>query len=298
MKLENRPLCLTAMAYEWCSVICENHDLEYSGSFLLTTLELGFRHINPREDYIGAALTHTKHHQELANVVFRSQRSEAIADLLYAWTTRSHSRAPAHMLLGTYAEHLVGLHDLAPFSPRLRRLVVRSVELIGYEGFERVGVKRFIELLNNLHVTVEDMDSKTNWANLLMNTFQSLEGAQHLSHWYWELLVELTMLDSWRLSRDPTYSPQITISLTEAQEWSKLECWMGTVWMLWPPEAGGIAEEDISRTMLLLFRQRPGAAQKLEQWMGRWSQECVGDIPESFQRICKQAHEEVQRDTP
>ena len=95
-----------------------------------------------------------------------------------------------------------------------------------------------------------------------------------------------------------TYSPQITTSLTEAQEWDKLECWMGTVWVAWPPEADGIKEEDLSRTMLLLFRQRPGAAQKLEQWMERWSQQHGEDIPESFQQICKQAYEAAQRDAP
>jgi len=298
MKLENRPRYLTEMAYEWCSVICENHNLGRCGRLLLPTLELGFRHIGQRGNSIGATLTHTKHHQELANVVFRSQSSEAIADLLYAWTTCGPSHAPAHTLLGTCTEHLVGLHNLAPFSPRLRQLVIRSVGVIGYEGFKGLGVERFIDLLEHLHITVEDIGMDFKWVNLLLNTLQSSEATQLLSHWYWELLVELAISRPWRLERNTTYSPQTITFLAEAQEWSKLECWMGTVWMVWPPGTGGATEGDLGRSMVLLLRQRPGAAQKLEQWMGRWSQKRRKGIPESFQRICKQAHEEAQWDAP
>jgi len=110
--------------------------------------------------------------------------------------------------------------------------------------------------------------------------------------------VEFTTLRPSWLRRDITYNPEITTFLTEAQEWNKLACWMGTVWMMWPPEAGGITEEDLGRSILLLFHQRSGAAQKLEQWVDRWSQGCREDIPESFQRICKQAHEAARRDAP
>jgi len=140
------------------------------------------------------------------------------------------------------------------------------------------------------------MDSRSNWANLLLNTLQPSEGAQCLSNWYWELLVELAILVSRWLRSDVVYNPQITAFLTEAQEWSKLECWMGIVWMLWLPRAGSLTEEDLGRTMQLLFRQRPGAAQKLEQWMERWSQKRGKDVPGPFQRICKQAYEAAQQD--
>jgi len=288
------------MAYEWCSVICENHNLERCEGLLLATLEFGFRHLNPRVYYIEASLSHTEYHQELASIAFRSQRSEGIADLLYAWTTHSRSHAPAHTLLGTCAEHLVDLHNLVPFSPRLRQLVVHSVELIGYKGFEGVGVERFIEMLNHLHITADDMDLAFEWATLLLDTLRSSEATQLLSLWYWELLMEFAIRYSWWLRRNATYSPQIVTFLTEAQEWSKLECWIGTVWMVWPPGTGGATEGDLGRSTELLLHQRPGAAQKLEQWMGRWGQESMNGyaIPESFQRICKQAHEEAQWDAP
>jgi len=297
IKLENRPRCLTEIAYEWCSVICENRQgCEDWESLLPISLEIGFRHLDPRRMYIQAELTHTGHHQGLVDIVFGVGGSEEIADLLHAWTAKGFSHAPAHTLLSTCTSHLVGLHHLVPFSSRLRRLVIRSVELIGYEGFDSVGVEGFIELLENLHVTVEDMDNDSRWVNILLDTLQSSDGPQHLSHWCWELLVELAISVSRWLRPDFAYNSQITTFLTEAQEWSKLECWMGIVWMLWPPRAGGLTEEDLGRTMKSLFRQRPGAGQKLEQWMERWSQTHGKDVPGSFQRICKKAYEAAQKD--
>ena len=38
--------------------------------------------------------------------------------------------------------------------------------------------------------------------------------------------------ESWLVQDELTYSPQIVAFLTGSQEWSKLECWMATVWML------------------------------------------------------------------
>ena len=73
---------------------------------------------------------------------------------------------------------------------------------------------------------------------------------------------------------------------------------MGAVWMIWPPGVGRMTEEDLGHPTLLLFRQRPGAIQKLEQWMERWSKQLFGSIPETFRQLCKQAHEAAQQDTP
>jgi len=73
---------------------------------------------------------------------------------------------------------------------------------------------------------------------------------------------------------------------------------MGIIWMLLPRKADEIAEGDLGHSMLLLFHQRPGAVQKLEQWMEQWSQGRGGEVPESFKRICKQAHEAAQQDAP
>jgi hypothetical protein len=297
VRLEIHPARLTEMAYEWCSVICENHEIfEDRESLLLICLEIGFRHFDFQCQSTEAWIDSSEHHRGLVDVVFKSQKSEVIADLLQAWTMRGRYRDPEHALLGFCAEYLVGLHNLVPFSSRLRRLVIRSVELIGYKGFEGVGMERFVGLLNHLHVAVEDMDEKGNWAELLSDIIQSPKGIQHLSYWYWESLVELAVLGPRWLTVYPTRSLEVIASLTEAQEWSKLECWMRIFWMGMSWEAGAVPEEELGHSMLLLFRQRPGAVQKLEQWMERCSQIREDDIPESFKQICKQAHEAAQQD--
>ena len=66
--------------------------------------------------------------------------------------------------------------------------------------------------------------------------------------------------------------------------------------MVWPPEDSSAIEEDLEHLMLLLSRQRPGSAQKIEEWMERWSQQRKQHISVLFQRLCKQAHEAAQRE--
>ena len=294
--LDTRPMYLTEIAYDWCSVIYENRQsLGNWEGLLLTSLQVGFRHLDPRGQDTVPALIHTEHHLAMVDIVFKSQNGDAIADLLHSWTANYFLPIPHE----TCAERLVCLHNLVPFSSRLRRLVIRSVEFVSYGRFGGVGVERLVGLLNHLHVAVEDMVWSDRWVRFLGGILQTSEGTQLLSQWYWELLVELAIPRSMSFRYETTYNPQTTIFLTEAQEWSKLECWIATVWMLWPPEAGGITEEDLSSSMLLLFRQRPAAFQKLGRWMERWSQMRDGNnIPESFQRICKQAQEATQLDTP
>ena len=298
IELETRPRSLTRMTYEWCSMICKNRkSFEDWERLVLVCLEIGFRHFDFPSPYI-KPFTQTEHHRGLVDVVFESRESEVIADLLRAWTTGYARSERPDELLGSCAGHLVGLHHLVPFSLRLRRLIIRSVERIGYKGFEGVGVERFVELLNHLRVTTEDMASESRWAELLLETFQTPKGVQRLSDRYLELLVELTISLSPAPRDSPAYSPQITKYLVEAQKWSKLEYWMGIVWMTWPPGAGGDTEEGLDDSTLLLFCQRPEAVQKLEQWMEQCYETCGNDIPEPFKQICKQAHEAAQRDAP
>ena len=281
-------------AYEWCSAIYENREhLEDWESLLLVCLELGFRHLDARRlPYI--RLTHTGHHRGLVDVVFKSQNSEAIADLLQAWTTDDDLPEPVGEMVGICAGHLVGLHNLVLFSPRLRQLIIRFAERAGYKGFEGAGVEKLVELLDHLRIAVEEMDRTYRWASLILDVIRSSEGPQRLSHWYWEFLVELAISESEWLKFGDTDALKIAESLIDAQEWDKLECWIGTVWTV--SESAGITEEDLERSTLLLLCQRPGAAQKLEQWIERWSQRWSRRrVPESFQRILTQAHEAVQR---
>ena len=294
VKLETTPQRLTKITYEWCSAIYENcENLPGWEGLLLLCLESGFRRLDFRRDYIKATITHTEHHRGLVDVVFRSQESEVIADLLHAWTTRSDSHGPAVKLLSLCTGHLIGLQNLLLSSPRLRRLVIRSVELTSYEGFEGVGVERFIEFLNHLYVTAEDLDNGSRWVELLVGTIQSSEAPQYLSYSYWELLAELAV-SSYRISIEPTTGLRTTTFLIGAKDWSKLECWMGIFWMLLPEDADP-TEWDLGHSMTLLFHHRSGAVQKLEQWMERRRRERPNYVPKSFQQLCKQADEAAKQ---
>ena len=293
-KLEIRPACLTRIAYKWCSVIYGNREnFEDWESVLLACLEAGFRHLDPWQPSTEIRTAHTEHHQGLVDVVFKSQKCEAIADLLHAWTLQYHFSGQAGAIhIGT--ELLVSLQNLVPFSPRLRRLVIRFVEIAGYKGFAGAGVEKLVELLDHLHITVEDMDMKIKWVSPLLDVIRSSEETQRLSDWYWELLVELAVPVPWWLKFEVTDSLTIAQSLIEAQEWGKLECWIGTVWKL-SLDVGGRTEEDLGNLMLVLFERRPGAAQKLGEWMEEWSQRHMVSIPESFERTCRRAREAAQQ---
>jgi len=185
-------------------------------------------------------------------------------------------------------EYLVTLHHKQAFSSRLRQLIIRTINLIGYHQFEQVGVEGFVELLNNLHVCVKEMDNQANWATLLMGTIQSSKKIQNLSYPHWEFLVEFAISQPWWLE-GITYVPDPMVSLENAEEWDKLRCWMGVVWMVWPPENGKTKREDLEHITLSLFHQQPSAVQKLEQWMERW-RGGGREIPQSFQQICEQEY--------
>ena len=281
------------MGYEWCSVMWENHQnpTDDVDDQLLLSLEIGFRNLDPGSPLTDVKLVHTEHHQRLADVVFERADDEVIADLLHAWTSTSDSHGPPTWF-ETCARHFI---ELRSPSPRLRRFIIRSVGLIGYNGFEQVGVAGFARLLDDLGVGVEDIDARADWTLLLLDIAQSSQGTQHLSLLYWELLAELVILDSPLVQGRP-YAPQTVTSLRDAQEWDKLECWIGVVWILWPPGAGGAAEGDLEHVMVTLSRQRPDAISKLEQRVKRWSGEHSGDLSESFRGICKLAREALQQD--
>ena len=285
--LEVRPECLTAFAYEWCSAIYENREtLRDWRSLLFVCLKIGFRHFDARR-YYEIRLTHTEQHWRLVDVVFESQENQTIADLLCAWTMGHQFPGPADTLVNICAGHLDGLHNLIHYSSRSRLLVIRFVENAGYKGFEGAGVENLIELLDHIHVAFKEMGQKSMWMALLLDVIRSPKGTQYLSHHCWELLLELAVLSPGWLSHEVANSAEITKSLVEAPEWGKLECWIGLAWIL-------RVEEDLENPMVLLFRQRPGAAQKLKEWMERSCQLKGVNIPATFQRICTRAHEPVQ----
>ena len=154
--------------------------------------------------------------------------------------------------------------------------------------------EKLTELLNHLHVAVEEMDSEYTWKLLLKDAIQSSGGTQHLSHSYWELLVGLAMSkdsDGVSLNLEDADALKVAKSLIDAEEWDKLECWTGIAWMCCTSAVIN-TKEGLKQSTLLLLRHRPGAAQKLEQWTeqryGKWALRFL-------RPIITRAREEVQR---
>ena len=115
------------------------------------------------------------------------------------------------------------------------------------------------------------------WCAILMEIIWSTE-AQHLAIHSWKFLAELVIQ---AYLRRTTYHSDVTTSLMDAQEWDKLECWVGIVWMACSLELVGKELED---AMEALEKERPGALRKR---MERWSEE-RGGLPllKPFQQTC------------
>ena len=282
---KSRPSFFTEMAYEWCSVICEQR-LGREGEdsrvreLLFLSLEIGFRHLDFRDRDEDVELAHTAHHQRMVDVVFKYGSGETIADLLHAWTSSEQYGDP-YTSLHTCASHLIGLQRLRPFSPRLRHLIISSIGLIGFQKFGQVGTEKTFELLDYLRIRVEDVDSHKGWAEFLLNVIRSPEGIHRLPYPYWELMVELILQGGvWLCEYYSNYS-HIMESLEGAGGWDRLECWIGFVWHLWGPNQAA----NLESATLSLLRQQSGGVRKLEQWMKRSKKE---GKRESFQRLREQ----------
>ena len=285
-KLEDRSGLLAVRAYGWCAIIWANRrSYNCWEGLLCLSLRVGFRRLDPRA-HIDLVLT--EHHREMAGSIFESNRCGEIEDLLVALNQHSIGR-PAVKSLGKFKRYLINLHNTAvPFSPRLQQLVLESVALIGYEGFEEVGIENFFGFLNHLSTGVEVTDIPAQLCYTLLDAARSPGGHRYLTLQSWGLLANLTAECSWWCFVH--YNPRVTSSLLEAHEWEKLECWMGVVWMMWPPLISDVPE-DLKNAMESLLRNRPGAVRKLTEWMERSSERRKSVVPESFEQICEQARQ-------
>jgi len=290
-RMGNRPTWLTERAYEWCSMICKNYqNLEDGQILLFLSLEIGFRHLDPKSPWNVVSLTHTEHHSKMADIIFESGDHEAITNLLLAWTLGDEPPSPQRPL-NACARHITLLPKPHLFSLRLQQVIIHSIITIGYEGFKEAGVEEFVALLDNLHFDTDNPQWKCQWVMLLLDVLQSSEAAQLLSQHHWKSLVELVIQWSEYLEYGwATYNPQIMTNLKGAQEWDKLECWIGVVWLMWPPENDKTMEMDLEDGMLLLSHKQPGSIQRLQQWMGQWKGIWYLNVPQSFGRICEEAN--------
>ena len=292
--VEGRPLSYEGTAYEWCAVIWENSQSYKDWEGLFLSLEFGFRHHDPHRCRVSFDLPHTENHREFTKAVFKSNRHEAIEDLLCALVMHC-SGEPAIKSFGFCKWYIVDLLNgsvTAPISPRLLQLIIRSIGLIGYRGFEEVRPGQTVELLNHLRIGVGDIPWPSSLTSMLMEAIKSAKAPQSLAIQVWESLARSAIFRSRTLMSVTTYDPHVTDFLLDAQEWEKLECWLGIVWMTWLSETDDVTEE-VKHATNLLFRQKPAAVQKHTQWMEEWSGLEKKPIPGTFQQICEQARQEA-----
>lgn len=257
-----RPHHLATMACEWCSVICANYrNLDEGETLLFLSLQVGFRHQDPERGPVEAEFIHSQHHQSMVDIVFGSQRDDVIGDFLHAWMPDGYALGPPASRT-MCAKHLVNLPN-PNSSPRLRRLIIQSIGLIGHQEFEKVGVESFSRLLDRLGVCVDDVDCAPKWTGLLLGVINSPGGSDRLSYSYWELLLELNSLHHGEHGFLFGPDPQVMVSLQDAQEWDKLSCWICAIWIALSPDMDGILR-DLEHAMRLLFHQRPDSIKKVE----------------------------------
>ena len=129
-------------------MIWENrHSCKDWENLLFLSLEVGFRHHDPHKYKVSTDLPRTENYREFAEAVFKSNRREAIEDLLCA-LIMSRVKEPTVNSFSFCKRYIIDLYSgvTAPIPPRLRQLIIRSIGLIGCKGFEEVGPGRTVEL--------------------------------------------------------------------------------------------------------------------------------------------------------
>ena len=263
-----------------------HHSYHGCGTLLCLSLEVGFRHFRRRVPWVLPTSTSAEHHQEIFDAVLKSNDTEAVIDLMYASVLIDGSGGLGLSICTDYVLDLCS-GATEPLPRELQEIFTICLGRIGPGAPEKVGKGRFVDLSNRFRIDIERLRGDSAWATAVLEIIQSPKDARNLAVQYWELLADFAV-PGYPLSA--TYSPDVTASLLKAEEWDKLECWMGFLWMVWPPEAGNMVE-GLGDTTKLLFQQRPGAVHKLTQWMERWSRNHFTNVPESFKQICDELAE-------
>lgn len=285
-KWKDRPLSLSHMAFDWCTAICEGiGDDEYCTSLIFPALNVGFRHSTPGFTNLVVNCGPTVH-QRMVKLVFTFGDHETVADALCAWIS-VEDIGHCVQLLNPCVEPLVAklVHAAdAEIPPRLRRAIIHAINLIDF--VERVGIEWLTALLVLLEVGIDDiMDARDHWTSLILRIILSEVGRGHMSLWYWELLVKLVGGSSKEL---PALSNKAVLdSLLEKEEWEKLACWLGVVWCMRSPSAGGLPVEVVTNATAALLNQIPTALQGLEELVADSAEGSFGRMHEdAFEQVC------------
>ena len=308
-------MCLTPMAYQWCSAIFEKMRecgedepdsdgqprLRYINSYshlLSLSLAVAFHHIGPNSIDSPIHLSHTHHHEQMLNYIFAMESDDSIADALYVWIV-DRQTPPS----GSCTHQLLKLTERDwPFSTRLRQTILHTILELWDQELEAAGLE-FVCLLHNLGVGMGEVDDAEEWMCMLIGVLRSPVGQEHLSSHYWLLLRDLVpMAPPPHIHWDR--EAEIMKSLEEAQDWEKLEIWMLILWWAEYVYSGSdvLAPnpiQDIKQATLILFQQRWSAIPRFEDFYKKSTQ--LPDVDnrfsiykDEFQQICNQVWAQQQ----
>ena len=272
------------MAFAWCAAICEEiEDDGQCASLIYPVFRVGFSCFTRDEIQFEVDYIPTVH--QMVDLVFERVDYEILADALYVWTSQGNYNN-CDRLLGPCAGHLVELAQAdREFPPRLGQAIIRVINLVDF--VERVGVERFVGLLAHLEVGIDDITTaRDNWATLILEIIASEVGREQLPFRYWELLVQLSRNFSGEL-RSVLCDGEIIGSLEEEEEWEKLECWLGAVWIVQYRSEDEPEVEVIIQATAALLQRIPKAAQRLKGWVADSEEGSFARVhADEFQRVC------------
>ena len=244
-----------------CDLVHRRRDPDlygYADFLLLKTLEVGFRLAQPGRDRPAIRSDHTLDCNWMFKVALSSADDEFIADATYAWIAHS-DRTSTSSLACYLADRVV---RLKPFSPRLRQAGIHVI-CCTWDSQLTFPAPEVARLLNHLEVDVDEMEKKDIWVNLLVSAIRSPMGFESLSSHNWRLLEKLLSTKSfyWHyVERDM----EVMRSLEKAEDWEKLEVWMGIVWMSLRVSGPRESMEGIEQVTLELFLRQPSALRRFE----------------------------------
>jgi hypothetical protein len=305
----NKPEYLVPMAYRWCSAISKkirecrgdeptSEDLSstdyhnHNGHILSLSLAIAFRHIGSKHVILYGRLSHTPHDEWMLDTISTRGDDDAIADAVYVGIVDEQANPS-----GSCTHRLLKLTERGwPFSPRLRRSILRFVRDRGYSEFREAELE-LVCLLNNLEVSVgEAGNAGRAWTRLLIALLLTRIGQGRLSSHYWLLLGNLiSVFPEWHFADDR--QTDLMKSLEGAQDWEKLETWMLVIW--WSGYySDPVPIQDIERSTLMLFRQRPSAIPKFEGFFKDHTESSVPPLSlfdtyrDVLRRVCDQSQAE------
>lgn len=276
------------MASNWCARICtEIEDDSQCASVLFLALAVGFR--RPTPEYDPSTVHHVPTaHPRMVELVFGRGDHDTIADALFAWTFPKNVPICAELLAPCVENLLRCAHVDGELSPRLKSSIIHAANLIDLVGL--VGLRRFVDFLNRLKVGADELgNAGGGWTLLILRVIESEAERGDLPVAYWEALVHLVRRFSGDL-RSVLCDVEIINSLVMKGDWEKLECWLGAVCSMRPPQEGAPEVKVVVDATAILLNHLPTARRRLMDWVMDSVEGSFGRVyMAEFQRVCGEA---------